>query len=171
MLHPVLVEQVNGERKAGYHMKKPYFPLFVDLSEKKILVAGAGKIATRRVETLLEFAGYITVVAPEATGRIMQLSHEKKIRWIDDIYHESMACEADLVLAATNDAACNRRIVEECRALDIPVNICNEKGLCDFYFPGIIRREGMVMGFTSGGQDHRKVREIRERIERIFDQY
>ncbi len=152
-------------------MKKPYFPLFVDLSEKKILVVGAGKIATRRVESLLDFAGSITVAAPQATERIRQLSREKKIRWIPGIYQKEMTWEADFVLAATDDKGCNTRIAEDCRARKIPVNACHDKELCDFYFPGIIHRENMVMGFTSSGQDHQKAREIREKAEHIFDSY
>ena len=32
--------------------KKPYFPLFVDLNEKQIVVVGAGTIAKRRIRTL-----------------------------------------------------------------------------------------------------------------------
>ena len=47
-------------------MKKnsPRFPLFVDLTDKKIVVVGAGHIAARRVRTLCQFSGEITVVAP-----------------------------------------------------------------------------------------------------------
>ena len=44
-----------------------YFPLFVDLEHKKITVVGAGRIASRRIRTLLEFGADITVVAPEAS--------------------------------------------------------------------------------------------------------
>jgi len=40
-----------------------YFPLFLDLSEKEILVVGAGTIASRRIRALCGFAGRITVVA------------------------------------------------------------------------------------------------------------
>lgn len=149
-------------------MGKPYFPLFVDLSEKKILVAGGGTIATRRVESLLEFAGYITVVAPKVTERIMRLSHKDKIHWIKDIYYKEMLDDADLVLAATDDPVCNNQIVKDCRNRNIPVNTCHQKDMCDFYFPGIIRRENLVMGFTSGGQDHRKIKEIREKVEQIL---
>lgn len=150
-------------------MGKPYFPLFVDLSEKKILVAGGGIIATRRVESLLEFAGHITVVAPKVTERIMQLSHKDKIHWIRDIYYKEMIDDADLVLAATDDHGCNNQIVKDCRNRNIPVNTCHQKDMCDFYFPGIIRRENLVMGFTSGGQDHRRIKELREKVEQILD--
>lgn len=42
-----------------------YFPLFVDLEGRQVLVVGGGKIAMRRVRTLLEFGCEITVVSPE----------------------------------------------------------------------------------------------------------
>ena len=42
-----------------------YFPLFVNLEGRRVLVVGGGKIAARRIRTLLEFGCEITVVAPE----------------------------------------------------------------------------------------------------------
>lgn len=60
-------------------MKNKYFPLFVDLSEKQIVVIGAGNIASRRVRTLLSFADHITVVSPDATEEIAELAAEGKV--------------------------------------------------------------------------------------------
>ena len=40
---------------------KRYFPMFIDLSDKKIVVVGGGNIATRRIRTLLQFTRNITV--------------------------------------------------------------------------------------------------------------
>ena len=57
-----------------------FFPLFVDISEKKIVVIGGGAIATRRVKTLLSFEPQIVVVAPEVTGELEELEKEEKIR-------------------------------------------------------------------------------------------
>ena len=39
---------------------KRYFPMFIDLSDKKIVVVGGGNIATRRIRTLLQFTRNIT---------------------------------------------------------------------------------------------------------------
>ena len=44
---------------------KNFFPLFVDLNRKKVLVIGAGKIAYRKVTTLLEQGADIEVVTLE----------------------------------------------------------------------------------------------------------
>ena len=46
-------------------MKKPYFPMFVDLSGRQVTVVGGGSVALRRSETLLYFGVDIKVIAPE----------------------------------------------------------------------------------------------------------
>ena len=52
---------------------KPYFPMFIDLSDKNIVVVGGGNIATRRVKTLLSFTRNIRVIAPKVTMEMMEL--------------------------------------------------------------------------------------------------
>ena len=54
--------------------EKLFFPLFFDLSEKTVLVAGGGPIAERRVKALLPFAGHIIVTAPECTDALARLA-------------------------------------------------------------------------------------------------
>ena len=49
---------------------KTFFPMFIDLSKKKVVVIGGGHIAGRRIRTLLSFAGQICVIAPEVTEEI-----------------------------------------------------------------------------------------------------
>ena len=62
---------------------------------------------------------------------------------------------AVLVLAATDDEAVNSLVAELCRERGIPVNSCSDKTQCDFYFPGIARKENLVIGVTASGKDHR----------------
>ena len=66
--------------QVGVKMEKAYFPLFVDLSEKKIIIAGGGKIAARRAAVLTRFASDITVIAPELSEAMENLAAEQKIR-------------------------------------------------------------------------------------------
>ena len=46
---------------------KRYFPMFIDLSDKNVVVVGGGNIATRRVKTLLQFTRNVTAIAPKVT--------------------------------------------------------------------------------------------------------
>ena len=53
-----------------------YFPIFIDLSDREILMIGGGTIAARRVKSLCGFAGQITVVAPAVCDAIRSLQTE-----------------------------------------------------------------------------------------------
>lgn len=142
-----------------------YFPLFVDLSKKNILVVGAGTIAARRIRTLCGFAGSITVCAPRIQPEIRELSEEYPVRFVEACYAPELLETADLVLAATDDRELNREIVLAAKAKHIPANSCSEKELCDFYFPSIVTKDELVIGLTASGTDHGLVKRTRIELE------
>ena len=47
-----------------------YFPMFVELKEKKCLIVGGGRIALRKAEALSDFGAEILVEAPEILPEI-----------------------------------------------------------------------------------------------------
>ena len=147
---------------------KPYFPLFVDLSGKDILFVGGGSIAARRIGVLQPFAEEITVVAPEADGSIIELTESGFVNWIMREFDEGDLERRDIVFAATDDKVLNAEIAAKCRERGILVNVSSDRELCDFYFPGIVRQSETVIGVNASGQDHKKARRVRERIEEIL---
>lgn len=154
-------------------MKKPYFPIFMDISKYKIIVVGGGRVAQRRIETLFRFAEDITVIAPEITERLKELWEQKKFLWKNMAYDESMdeiLEEADMVLAATDDDVCNEHIACVCGKPGILVNVSHRKELCDFYFPAVVARENIVAGVTASGLDHAQAKHIRKCIEYAVDE-
>ena len=125
---------------------KPYFPMFIDLSDKNIVVAGGGNIATRRVKTLLKFTRNITVVATKVTQELMDLGKAGTVNLhIRPVKRSDFAC-AYMVIAATNDWKLNDEIHRVCREEGIYVNVASDRESCDFYFPGIYMRDEMVVG-------------------------
>ena len=147
-----------------------YFPLFVDLSEKKIVIIGAGKIAGRRAQVLSEFAEHITVIAPDISPDIQLLADTGKLKVIQKIYEDADIDEADIVLAATNDEILNQEIAEHCRKKHIIVNNCSDRSQCDFYFPGVIHTDDIVIGVTANGKNHIKVKKVTEQIKKVLNQ-
>lgn len=159
---------LRWKRKKDVIMKQAYFPLFVDISEAKIVVIGGGRIATRRVETLLKFAGDIQVVAPEITEEIKKFAESGMLHWTKDVYHAGFIDGARLVLAAA-DNKCNEQVAADCRERGIPVNVSHKKELCDFYFPAVAVRGNLVAGLTASGMDHAQARRAREKVEEAID--
>ena len=142
--------------------------MFIDLTDKKILVAGGGTIALRRIRTLLKFRADIRVIAPELCEELAQLEEEGKIAAERREYRTPDIDGVQIVLAATDDHEVNRRIWEECRAAGVTVNVADDRSLCDFYFPSIVMTEDTVIGINCGGMDHAKVKETRIKIEEMF---
>lgn len=152
-------------------MKKPYFPLFVDLSEKKVYVIGAGTIAKRRIRSLIDFTDCLTVVAPEVNPELNSLEQEKKIMILRKKFDLQDITDADLVIAATNDHTLNNGIYEFCRENNIMVNVCNDKEKCDFYFPGLAMKENVVVGVTANGTNHKMARKAVEKIREMLEEW
>ena len=148
---------------------KLYFPIFIDLSEKHIVVVGAGKIASRRVRTLLEFAGKITVVAPEISEEILAMAGKGPVQLKKRAFEEADLDGADMVLAITDDKELNKKIGTLCKEKKIPVNTSHDKDLCDFYFPGVVQKENVVVGVTASGKDHKQAKEVTEKIREVLD--
>ena len=146
----------------------PYFPMFVDLSGKQVLIVGAGKIGARRIEALTAFTPSILVVAPAAQPQIAQLEEEKKLSWRRRTFREEDLETIDLAVIATNDAELNAQIGRLCRERGIPVNVASDRTLCDFYFPGIVQTEEAVIGVTCSGKDHALAKKLTGKIRRML---
>ena len=154
--------------------KNRYFPLFIDLSEKKIVVIGGGTIAGRRVNTLCHFSDQVVVVAPEITPVIEELRSRKKLSWIPEKYDRIQLRDADMVIAATDDPSVNHQVKADCLELEreqerqILVSVADDRALCDFYFPSIVQDEEMVIGINSGGASPHRTKEVRREIEKLL---
>lgn len=131
-----------------------WFPLFTNISGKTVAVIGGGKIAQRRIRSLLNFDCRIRVVAREAVDEILDYGAEQRLELRIRAYEPSDLAGADYVLAVTNDKQLNHEIYKMCREGNIPVNVADDKAKSDFYFPGIIRKNGITVGVTAEGKDH-----------------
>lgn len=149
--------------------KKPYFPMFMDLSEKKVVVVGAGTIAKRRIRSMLEFTNRLVVIAPEVNPELRKLEEEGALTILRKNYEREDIYDAALVIAATNDKKTNQEIYTVCKCLGIFVNVCNDKNRCDFYFPGLVTQGNLVVGVSSSGCDKKQSKEVLQKISELLE--
>ena len=150
-------------------MERPYFPMFIDLTDRKIFVAGGGRIARRRIEALVKFGADIHVAAPRVCPEIALLAGEGKIKTVLREYRSSDLDGMEFAVAATDDREVNRAEYAECSKRGIPVNVSDDKTLCDFYCPAHVLTDDVVIGIGSGGESPGRVKEVRQRIEKRED--
>ena len=136
-----------------------YFPIFINMEGKKIQVFGGGKIAARRVLTLLQFGARVQVTAPEISETLKQAAEQEGFLTLEyRDYQTGELQDADFVLAATCDDKVNEMIFQECRHKEIPVNVASDQEKCDFYFPGVAKHGEITVGVTEN------IRELLKKI-------
>lgn len=146
-------------------MSSRLFPMFIDLTGKRIVVIGGGTIAARRIGTLMQFTDQVTVIAPEVEEKIL-LSGASVIY---KNYEPEDINGAWMVLACTNNGPLNEEIYHAAKAEHAWVNVCSDKTLCDFHFPGVVIHDNIVVGVNAGGNDHRGAKEARKKIAKLYE--
>lgn len=138
-------------------MKRNHFPLFLDVENKNVLVVGAGKIATRRIKTLLKFNLNITVIAPYVADEIIQFNKDGLVNLFNRKFVVDDLNETDIILLCTDDRNLNHEVSKISKSKNILTSVCDKKEECDFYFPAIYEDDDILIGMVGNGNDHKKV--------------
>lgn len=125
-----------------------YFPFYIDIENKNILVVGGGTVALRKIEKLLPFKPSITVVSPKISTEILRLNVNTINREFADGDLENVFC----VISATDDEQVNAHIFDLCSAKNILVNTVDDKEKCGFIFPAIVQKNSVTAGITTSGK-------------------
>ena len=146
-----------------------FFPVFFEMQGRKILVVGAGSVASRRIRVLEEFGADITVVAEFTSREVEELAAGGRIRLIREdyrSYRERLEEEGPffLVLTATGDEEADRLAEGDARKRKIFVNVAGDRNRSDFYFPGIARVRNVTAGITAEGTDHGLAKRMTGRV-------
>lgn len=146
---------------------KPYFPVFIDLSDKKTVVAGAGEAAREMTLNLLMFTDRITVIAEKPDPSIADLAEEGKISLVRKAYEREDLFDADLVIAAMDDEKEDSDIYAACRCLGIPVYVCGNRAREDFIIPETVRVGSLTVGICDDGRTAENEKAFARRIRGI----
>ena len=146
---------------------KKYFPIFVDLEKKDILVVGGGKIAYRKIKTLLNYGAKIEVITPKIVEeKINILFKENKIRVTLREFKESDIENRFLIIGATNNKELNKKIYELGDLKNILVNNITTKKDLNTKFSAIYRGENFQIAISTDEGNPKKALEIKNQIEK-----
>ena len=130
-------------------MENNFFPLFIDLRNKSALVIGAGKIAFRKVETLLKYGAKITVITKEIKEE--KFFNLKNIDIKIGEFNETLLKNRFIVVAATDNPEFNRYIYELCNSKNILVNNITSKEEMNCRFASILETEEYQIAISANG--------------------
>ena len=130
-------------------MENNFFPLFINLRNKNALVIGAGKIAFRKVETLLKYEAKVTVITKEIKEE--KFFNLKNIDIKIGEFNETLLENRFIVVAATDNPDFNRYIYELCNSKNILVNNITSKEEMNCRFASILETEEYQIAISANG--------------------
>jgi uroporphyrin-III C-methyltransferase/precorrin-2 dehydrogenase/sirohydrochlorin ferrochelatase len=145
-----------------------YFPAFLNLQSRPVLIIGAGEIALRKIRLLLPTGARIRVVAQTLHADVQALADEGRIAALGATFEEAQLLGCALVIAATDDHALNQRVAEAAKVQNIPVNVVDDAELSSFITPAIINRAPVQIAISTGGSGPVLARRLREKLETIL---
>lgn len=146
----------------------PYYPIFLDMNNQKVLVVGGGTVAERKIQNLLRYGCQIYVVSPHLTPHLNQLVADKKIHHIP---HEALGKaldEAFMVIAATDDPEVNSHIASQAKERGLLTNAVDQPGDCNFIMPSIVQRGDLQIAISTAGKSPALAKKIRKEMEVTF---
>jgi precorrin-2 dehydrogenase/sirohydrochlorin ferrochelatase len=145
------------------------YPLFFKLAGEPATVIGAGRVAQRKVRSLLAAGAVTTVISPKATAPLRGLARSRKIRWLRRRYRAGDLRGARLVIAATDDKAVNQRVCAEAKRRKLLVNCVAPPDAGNFIVPAVMKQGKVMVAISTGGASPALARQIRRGLEQFLD--
>ena len=138
-------------------MEMKFLPVSLNITDRKILIIGGGKVAAKKIKILEQFTNEITVIADNICKEIKT----GKINCREKRYDKSDLTAYHIIYASTNNKKLNKRIRMDCEDRGKLINVVDNPYLSDFVSPAIIKKDQMTVSVGSNAQNVIKSIELR----------
>jgi siroheme synthase-like protein len=145
-----------------------YFPVLLDLRDRRCLVVGGGPVGERRAVALLECGARVVLVSPALTPTLAALVAAGRLEHRARRFFRGDVRGCVLAVAASGRADVDRAVAAAARARRVLVNAVDRPACCDVILPSVLRRGELQIAVSTGGRSPALAREIRRRLEPLF---
>lgn len=145
-----------------------YYPVFLDIAGKPVVVIGGGLIAHQKVEGLIKAGAAITVISPELNDDMSLLASEGRFRHEKRDYQPGDLEGYTIAFVATDDRAINASVAAEGKERRVMVNAVDDTPNCDFIMPAIVTRGELILAVSTSGTSPAMARKMREELEEFL---
>ena len=151
-----------------------FFPLFVNVENKEVLIIGGGKIGGRKAQTLREYGGNVTVYSEKVTEETILADENIKVvnRNVshDEGEIKELVKKYFLVVVATDDTELNDRISHVCMSENILVNNVSSKTEMNAMFTAVVKNNEFQIGIGSYGKSCRRSKALKGKVQELIDE-
>jgi len=146
-----------------------YYPICLNIKDKKCVVVGGGEVALRKVKSLIEADAKVVVISPEIIPSLKELVKKNKITYVNQEYKSKyIKKDTFLVIAASNDKQLNAKIAHDADKLNLLINVVDSPKLGNFILPATLRRGKLIISISTSGQSPALARKIKKDLLSIY---
>lgn len=144
-----------------------YYPIQLDVSGLHVVIVGGGKIAYRKALAFVRMGKTFTVVSKSFSRDFSQLASEK-ITFIQGAFDWNHLKDADLVIAATDDANLNAQIGAYAKQRGKLVNVVSDSAYSNFLNAAVIKNGDLVLTVSTAGKSPKLAKQIKNELENLY---
>jgi uroporphyrin-III C-methyltransferase/precorrin-2 dehydrogenase/sirohydrochlorin ferrochelatase len=133
------------------------YPLLLHVRGRRVVVVGAGAVATRRAKALVAEGAHVVVVAPSGSAELAEL----EVTWHRRAYADGDLEGAWLVHAATDDPAVNDAVSADAERRGVWCVRADDAERSAAWVPAVLRAEGLTVA-VNAGRDPRRAKAVRD---------
>jgi len=148
------------------------FPLMLKMHNKKILFVGGGKVAERKINSLLSVPNppFIKVVAPQITIGLENLCDKKKISWNKETFSlKKEFGDFDYIFICTDKKRVNEKAADFFTEFRKEINVCDNKEKSTFFMPAVTKNEKITVAVSTSGNDPAYAKKIKNLIDKTLN--
>ena len=145
-----------------------FFPMFVRLAGRIVVVVGGGDLAARTVEALLACDAEVRVIAPAPSPAFARFRGAPNLTLIRRRLENGDLEDALLALAVDEDPAVNLQTARQGLEWNVLVSVADELALSDFVVPSFVHRGGLTLALHAGMLSATLSRRIGEDLEQAL---
>lgn len=140
------------------------FAAMIDLQGKQVIVIGGGKVAERKITSLLDTGAIITVVSPRLTNGLHHLVKNNFIHWKRKRYEKN----AFLIIAATNITKVNEQVREHSYSYQLVIDASTPQS-GNVIMPAVFQKGSLQVAISTNGASPSIAKKIRDALKDIID--
>ncbi|WP_062513372.1 NAD(P)-dependent oxidoreductase [Halobacillus sp. KGW1] len=141
-----------------------HLPMMVEWKGRRVVVAGGGRVALKRVKTLMTCLAEIIVVSPSLHPELSLLEKSGEITCYRRTFTSSDSKGTDLLIIATSDQKENDRIAALSERIPLINRVDGGSG-GNVHFPGFLKRGRLTISVSTDGASPMLASKLKQRLE------
>lgn len=147
--------------------KYVYYPIALNIAQKKVVIIGGGVIATQKLRTLRGYDAAVTVIAPTLTEEGQTLLAQLNGQWLQRSFEETDVVGAFIIFIATNCLEVNEAVSAAVSPQQIVLR-ADDVSKGNMLNQAVVRRGPLSIAVCTDGASPSLTRKLKRQLDEQF---